>query len=107
MIGLYAKKHIACQNCHCEFDSVIGNNSLYICPRCNEYAGCECNYGFGSITPCKIMVGDKAVGKIIKSGKGYKIVSLRLRLNRKLEKGYKDLEVYKEAAGIVKEHLSR
>ena len=107
MIGINAKKHIQCQKCYCEFESVVGNNSLYICPKCNDYACCECNYGFGSITPCKILVGDKTVGKIIKSGQVYKIVSLKLRFNQKLERGYKDLEVYKEAEGIIKEHLSR
>ena len=103
MIGLFAKKRIICQKCHCEFDSGIRNNSLYICPKCNGYAGCECNYGFGSITPCRIYVGDKTVGKIVRSGKDYKIVSLKLRLNRRLRSGYKDLEVYKEAAEIIKE----
>ena len=56
MIGINAKKHIQCQKCYCEFESVVGNNSLYICPKCNDYACCECNYGFGSITPCKILV---------------------------------------------------
>ena len=60
-----------------------------------------------NVTPCKILVGDKTVGKIIKSGQVYKIVSLKLRLNQKLERGYKDLKVYKGAAGIIKEHLSR
>ena len=35
---------------------------------------------------CKFesVVGDKTVGKIIKSGQVYKIVSLKLRLNQKL-----------------------
>ena len=29
MIGINAKKHIQCQKCYCEFESVVGNNSLY------------------------------------------------------------------------------
>lgn len=39
MVGLHPKKHITCPKCYFEYDSVIGNNSLYICPKCNGYAG--------------------------------------------------------------------
>ena len=107
MVGLHPKKHITCPKCYFEYDSVIGNNSLYICPKCNGYAGSECDYGFGSITPCRIYVGDKSVGRIVRSGKGYKLMSMRFRLNRRLKTGYKDLEVYKEAAAMVTEKLKK
>lgn len=77
---------------------------LYICPNCFSCAGYICEYGFGPITPCKILLGDKEIG-IIDGDTTYHLRSLMLGIDQDLEKDYKDLAVYKEAADIIASYL--
>lgn len=33
-------------------------NIIYLCPKCFNYVGCECEYGVGPIVPCSILLTD-------------------------------------------------
>lgn len=85
-------------------------NTIVICPECHQTVTMMGDYGFGSITPCDIYVGDESVATIInakKRGIGeYWLKSEKYNLNQKLSGGYADLSCYKEAAEYIKSLLN-
>ena len=102
---------LKCNNCKYTYSAPTTANAIYICPNCNKYAGCECEYGYGPITPCNIFVGEKEVAVIeavkMEGPTSYYLQSDILELKKVLRKGYSNLEVYKEAAEIIEDYLQR
>ena len=100
------KKNVKCRKCEREYLVPLRANFMFFCPECKEYNGCECDYGFGPITPCAIFVGDKEIGKITKGENiVYELHSKEYGIDIKLTKGYENLNVYDEVVSIIKEYL--
>ena len=102
---------LKCNNCKYTYSAPTTANDIYICPKCHKYVGCLCEYGFGSITPCCIFVGEKEVAKI-EAAKTEETISYYLQsdilgIKQILSKGYSNLEVYKEAVEIIEDYLQR
>ncbi|SCZ77382.1 hypothetical protein SAMN02910350_00707 [Pseudobutyrivibrio xylanivorans] len=99
-------EQLHCKKCGCEFSGAIAGNAIYLCPKCKEYVSCICDYGFGPITPCSIFLGEKEIARIEERERTkYQLKSAALGLDVALTKGYKNLEVYKEASKIVSQAL--
>ncbi len=97
-------RHIMCEECNHDYSAPEENNAIYICPHCHTYADYICEYGYGPITPCSIFLGDTKIAKI-KGCLSYHLESYILNINQDLQKGYKDLEVYKEAVDVIVKKL--
>lgn len=91
---------ITCKKCGQTYEIGLSANFIAICPQCKISIGCECEYGFGPITPCEIYAGSKEIAKIT-GGTPYRLDSDDLDIHAELEKGYTNLEVYKEATDII------
>lgn len=89
-----------CKKCGktCCFTQTV--NYIAICDACFSTIECECEYGFGPITPCEIYVGGKEVAKIV-GGPSYRLESDTLNLHMDLQSGYEKLAVYAEATDVV------
>lgn len=81
-------------------------NIIYLCPKCFNYVGCECEYGFGPIVPCSILLGGKKIAEIVyNDSNGYRLISSELGIVKDLIRGYEQLGAYDEAVEIVAEQL--
>ncbi|MBO6129409.1 MAG: hypothetical protein J6P79_11005 [Pseudobutyrivibrio sp.] len=99
---------LECKTCGNTFSSPAAGNAIYLCPKCKAYVSCICDYGFGPITPCSIFLGEEEIATIIEPERlKYKLHSDELGIDIMLTKGYKNLEVYKEASSIIDEALKR
>lgn len=99
-------EHCNCKQCGASYDAPTTGNTIYICPNCFSLVGSLSDYGFGPITPCEIMLGDREIGKIT-GGPAYHLQCRELGINTNLSGKYKNLEVYKEATDIVIGKLKR
>ena len=91
-----------CKFCNKKFEYENSANMIIICPECKKVVKIICDYGFGSILPCDILVGSKIVGKI---EDGDKLISKEFGFEIKLKEGHKDLAIYNEATKIIQQYL--
>ena len=98
-------KKIICKNCKTEYEIPLSANFMYFCPRCREYNGCECEYGYAAIVPCEIRLGEKLIGRITGGAGDYHLDSDECGIHTKLAGKYKDLEIYHEAIDILRKAL--
>lgn len=96
--------HCNCKKCGAKYDAPTTGNTLYICPYCFEYVSSLSDYGFGPITPCEIMLGDKQIG-VITERATYHLECKELEIDVDLSGKYKNLEVYREASEIISNKL--
>lgn len=97
-----SNKNVNCKKCGNDYKVPLTANMISICPQCLTYNYCECEYGFGPITPCYIFVGDKEVAQIT-GNINYHLDSDELGIHMVLKQKYADLAVCKEATEIVLE----
>ena len=95
-------RQIQCEKCKHIYQVPESMNYIYFCPECHALNGCECEYGYGSITPCIIYLGNQEIAKIADN---YRLVSKSLRIDKELQKGDSNLEVYDEAVSIIKNKI--
>lgn len=106
------KKHARlyrCKDCGCEFEiskHPLGN-IVVICPKCKGYIGSVSDYGYGPIAPCDVYIGEEIIGKITEEKQGYRFDSEKLGIGNLLDGKYADLECYKDAAALVKDHYKQ
>ena len=91
-----------CKFCNKKFEYENSANMIIICPECKKVVKIICDYGFGSILPCDILVGSKIVGKI---EDGDKLISKEFGFEIKLKEGHKDLAIYNETTKIIQQYL--
>ena len=99
--------HNKCKFCGKTYFSRSATNTVFLCPDCYGYNRCICDYGFGPIAPCDILLGDREVGEILRGDNSYSLAIYGTGKTIRLQKGYKELEVYEEAAELVKQHLEQ
>ena len=91
-----------CKFCNKKFEYENSANMIIICPECKKVVEIICDYGYGPILPCNILVGSKIVGTI---EDGDKLISKEFGFEIKLKEGHKDLAIYNEATKIIQQYL--
>ena len=91
-----------CKFCNKKFEYENSANMIIICPECKKVVEIICDYGYGPILPCNILVGSKIVGTIEDEDK---LISKEFDFEIKLKEGHKDLAIYNEATKIIQQYL--
>ena len=96
-----------CDKCGYAYEAkCTAPNIIYFCPKCFSYVGCECEYGFGPIVPCSILLGGKQIAEIVyNDSNGYRLISSELGIDKDLIKGYEQLGAYDETVEIIAEQI--
>ena len=96
-----------CDRCGYAYEAKCTSpNIIYLCPICLNYVGCECEYGFGPIVPCSILLGGKQIAEIVyNDSNGYRLISSELGIDKDLIKGYEQLGAYDETVEIIAEQI--
>ena len=86
--------HRRCRHCGQEYSYEDDSaNIMTFCPHCHRYDHLECEYGYGGIVPCQVLLGDQPLAVIRKSGEHYRLDSLQLNIHEDLyHTGIKALE---------------
>lgn len=93
-----------CEKCGFDYEYEGYANFIVFCPNCNDYVFAECEYGYGSVVPCRIYYGSEIVGMVTydKECVGrYRIDSDIFYIHKVLEKTY--LEALFEAKDMLAE----
>lgn len=93
---------IECKYCDTKITYQPSANFIVFCPKCKRNVFLECEYGYGPVTPCDILLGDEKIGTVNVNEKH------KYYLDYKSEKIMLDktyLEALHEASEIVKESL--
>lgn len=93
---------IECKYCDTKITYQPSANFIVFCPQCKCNVFIECEYGYGPVTPCDILLGDEKIGTVNVNEKhkyylDYKSEKIMLR------KTY--LEALQEASEVVKEKI--
>ncbi|WP_297957944.1 hypothetical protein [uncultured Ruminococcus sp.] len=88
-----------CRYCGKEYKYEGVANFIAFCPHCKRYDFSESEYGYGSITPCRIIIGEKTIGEVKGDSKsGYELLVPELEIYEKLNESIFPLT---QAADIV------
>ena len=89
-----------CQYCGNTFAHNTAANMILYCPNCLRHMTTECEYGFGSIVPCIIYLGENEIARIILKDK-YVLASDSFGFEHELAGGYENLTAYSEAQMFI------
>ncbi|MBR2294697.1 MAG: hypothetical protein IJ869_02925 [Clostridiales bacterium] len=92
-----------CHKCNSEYEYNESGNMMIFCPNCKHSDLLCCDFGFGPVTPCNIDLGAENVAKVISEEDGYRLVSEKFRLDRKLTSRY--MEALGEAGNLISDLL--
>lgn len=62
---------VKCRYCDYLIEYRESANYVLFCPKCKKPISLVCEYGFGSVTPCSVFLGNNAVAEIIKESNDY------------------------------------
>lgn len=96
-------KTIECQYCNEISTYQSEANFIVFCPQCKRKIYLECEYGYGPVTPCSILLGCEKIGDVVVNDKN----QYRLDINGKqilLKKTY--LNALEEATQIIRKMLN-
>lgn len=97
-----------CHKCGKEYSYKESANIVVFCPHCKHSDYVCCDFGFGSVTPCYIDIGDKNLGTILtedtQDGMVYKLVSEEYGIDQILKSRY--MEAIGEAGMIISDKIS-
>jgi hypothetical protein len=95
---------IECKYCDCKVSYISSANFIVFCPECKREIVLECEYGYGPVTPCSILLGENSIGTVTENDKNEYLLKIESDNRQiKLKKSY--LEALHEASEIVKEIL--
>lgn len=95
---------IECKYCDYKVSYMPRANFIVFCPECKREIYLECEYGYGPVTPCSILLGEDSMGTVTVNSKNE--YSLEIESDGKqikLRESY--LEALHEASNIVKSIL--
>jgi len=111
-VALYKKectitqKHV-CQKCNTDVEYELSANFIVFCPHCRSYVFLECEYGYGPVVPCNILLGTKKIAEVVKCDtydqRKYALQSEHFGIHIVLQHEYLDALV--EAKDIITESL--
>jgi len=90
-----------CKRCSQSIQYSPRTNFILFCPKCRKSVLTECEYGYGPVTPCGILLGGEEIGVVEK--KGYLYILKTQNETIALDKEY--LEALHEACDIMERRL--
>lgn len=54
-----------CPKCNADVEYELSANFMVFCPHCRSYVLLECEYGYGPVVPCNILLGAKKVAEVV------------------------------------------
>ena len=96
-------RHIRCKECNQEINFTPTVNFIVFCPNCLQYTFLECEYGYGPVVPCSILLGEKEIATVTQQDHTYILQTQYSEEIIVLEKRY--LEALKEAIEIIKSKI--
>ncbi len=95
---------IECKYCDCKVSYIPCANFIVFCPECKREIHLECEYGYGPVTPCSILLGKDSMGTVTVNSKNEYLLEIKSDGKQiKLIKSY--LEALHEASNIMKNIL--
>lgn len=98
------KQEIECKYCDSKISYIPSANFIVFCPQCKQEIFLECEYGFGPVTPCQILLGEKLLATVKTNNRKYILEMESDRKQIKLKGKY--MNALDEASGIVKKILT-
>lgn len=95
-----------CKKCNREYNYEVSANFIVFCPHCHELEQVECEYGFGPVVPCKILLGDEVIAIVTycsSNSRKYKYDSDKFNVHKVLKNTY--IDALYEAKDITTELL--
>ncbi|MCI8360621.1 MAG: hypothetical protein HFE86_04710 [Clostridiales bacterium] len=86
-----------CSECGEEVTYALHANFSIYCPKCGHCVHCECEFGYGPVTPYHFCIGDDVIAMAVSNENGYFLSYGNQTV--KLEQSY--LEAIKEAERIL------
>lgn len=96
---------VSCDTCGHTMSYQPRANVIIFCPHCLRFLHMECEYGFGPVVPCSVLLGADEYGIVTKEGHRYCLCVKANDERIALEHTY--LEALDEAIGIVSDKLKR
>lgn len=96
-----------CKQCNHDIEYEISGNFIVFCPDCRKYAFLLCEYGFGPVVPCKILLGQEEIAMVTyhdRNNSIYRYDSDKFHIHKVLAKTY--LEALLEAKDITAFYLT-
>ncbi len=53
-----------CQKCNTDLEYELSANFIVFCPHCCSYVYLECEYGYGPVVPCNILLGTEIIAEV-------------------------------------------
>ena len=53
-----------CKHCKQEIEYEISANFIVFCPHCKKYVFLQCEYGYGPVVPCRVLLGREEIAMI-------------------------------------------
>lgn len=94
------KREIECKYCDNKISYIPSANFIIFCPQCKREIFLECEYGFGPVTPCQILLGEKKFATVKENNRKY-ILEIESD-GKKMELKERYLNALSEAARIAK-----
>lgn len=95
---------IECKYCDCKVSYTSRANFIVFCPECKREICLECEYGYGPVTPCSILLGEDSIGTVTVDNKNEYLLEIKSDGKQiKLRESY--LEALHEASNIMKDIL--
>ena len=94
------KVESACHECGKSYVHPVSENMIVFCPYCRHSDIVTLDF-FGSDEPCIILLGDELVGKVVREGDVYRLVSEKYSLDEELS------AIYTQSAFAAGEMISR
>lgn len=91
-----------CKYCDTKISYQLSANFIVLCPKCKHNVLLECEYGYGPVTPCNILLGNEKIGTVnVNDSNKYYLdyQSEKIMLNKTY------LEALHEASEVIKEKM--
>ena len=80
-----------CKYCNQDVEYEISANFIVFCPHCKNYMFLLCEYGFGPVVPCRILLGKEEIATVTCDDSAdniYRYDSDKFQIHKNLNKTY-------------------
>lgn len=88
------KQEIECKYCDRKISYIPSANFMVFCPWCKSEILLECEYGYGPVTPCQILLGEEKIATVKESNRNYFL---------EMESGGEKIELKEKYMGALSE----
>ena len=68
---------IECKYCDCKVSYAPRANFIVFCPECKREIYLECEYGYGPVTPCSVLLGEASIGTVTVNNKNEYLLEIK------------------------------